>query len=370
MAQGKKLAVLAGVTLGTLAVAGTFVFYLICWKGKPGENKEVLIPRGTSMTGIVNLLHDNGVVGNKMLFKYLLKFTGGQSRLRAGEYRFQTDMRLIDALFVLYNGEPILHPVTIPEGYNARQIAGLVAKAGIGSEAKFNKIVFDPASPKKYKLNSPSLEGFLFPDTYSFSKIDGEEKIVDRMVQEFFKRIDATLREEIARSGMTLEQFVTLASIVEKETGNTEERNLVASVFHNRLKKKQRLESDPTIIYGIENFDGDIKFKDIRRNHPYNTYVIKGLPPGPIASPGYATMLATLRPATTNYYFFVGNNNGKHAFSETYEQHLKLVKQYQRRGLVNNNVPNQPVKTPPQSNNAREPKSAKQRALAGKKGKK
>ncbi len=365
-AQGKKLAVFAGLSLGVIAVVGSFVFYLVCWKGKPGEPKDILIPRGTSMTTITNALYDNKVIGSKTVFKYLLKFSGGQTRVRAGEYRFQTDMRLLDALFVLYNGDPITHPVTIPEGYNAQQIAGLVTKAGLGSEAKFLKIVMSPETVKKYKLNSPSLEGYLFPDTYHFSKIDGEDKIVDRMVQEFFKRIDPTLREEIARTGFSLEQFVTLASIVEKETGNIDERNLVASVFHNRLRKKMRLESDPTIIYGIENYDGDIRTKDIRRNHPYNTYVIKGLPPGPIASPGFATLMATLRPATSNYLFFVGNNQGKHAFSETYDQHLKYVKTYQRRGLVNRNVPNQP---PP----GRDPKSQAKngvRALAGKKGKK
>jgi len=359
---GKRFLMMAGVFVTVVAILGSAAFYFVFWRGSPGETKDILIPRGASAGNVITLLHDNGVIENKMAFKYLLRFTGVQKKLRAGEFRFQAHMRLIDAMFTLYHGEPILHPVTIPEGYNARQIAGLIAKAGLGTEQKFLAYVMNPETPKKYKLTSPTLEGFLYPDTYSFSRIDGEERIADRMVNEFFKRFDSGMRAEAEKQGFTLERLVTLASIIEKETGHPDERTMVASVFHNRLKKHMRLESDPTIIYGIENYDGDIKFKDIKKAHPYNTYTIKGLPPGPISSPGFATLHATLHPADTKYLFFVGNNAGRHMFSETYEQHLKYVDQYQRK---RNPLP----KAAPATQSKREPKSV-QRKLAGKKGKK
>ncbi len=359
---GKRFLVTAGISLAVVALLGSAAFYFFFWRGSPGETKDILIPRGASAGNVITTLFDNGVIENKTAFKYLLRFTGGAKKLRAGEFRFQTKMRLIDAMFTLYHGDPVLHPVTIPEGYSAKQIAGLVAKAGLGSEQKFLAYVLDPETPKKYKLNTPTLEGFLFPETYAFSRIDGEERMADRMVNEFFKRFDAPMRAEAERIGFTVERLVTLASIVEKETGNADERALVSSVFHNRLKKKMRLESDPTIIYGIENFDGDIRYKDIKRAHPYNTYTIKALPPGPIASPGFATLQATLHPAETKFLFFVGNNTGRHLFSETYEQHLKYVDQYQRK---RNPLP----KTPATTQSKRDPKSV-QRVLAGKKGKK
>ncbi len=366
LSKGKRLLAVTGIALGLIGLMGSLVFYFTFWRGSPGADKDILIPRGSSITLVINTLHDAHVVENKTAFKYLLKFTGGQKKIRAGEFRFKTNMRLLDALFVLYHGDPILHAVTVPEGYNARQIAQLLGKAGVGNEEKFIRYVLNHETPKKYHLTSPTLEGFLFPDTYWFSKIDNEEVIAGRMVQEFFKRIDSNFREEAKKKGFTLEELVTLASIVEKETGNPEERAVVASVFHNRLKKKMRLQSDPTIIYGIENFDGDIKFKDIRKEHPYNTYTIKALPPGPIASPGYAVLMATLRPAETKYLFFVGNNSGKHLFSETYAQHNKYVDQYQRK----RNPIVAPAKdgTGTAKNAARDPKS--KRKLAGKKGQK
>jgi UPF0755 protein len=151
------------------------------------------------------------------------------------------------------------------------------------------------------------------------------------MVQRFLTKLDNDLRNQIRTSGMTMEQVVTFASIVEKETGNAHERPLVASVFHNRLKKGMRLQSDPTIIYGITDYDGNIKKKHLSEKTAYNTYVIKGLPPGPIASPGLDAIRATLAPASSNYLYFVGNNRGEHLFSETYEKHSRFVDEYQKR---------------------------------------
>lgn len=322
--------------LVVIVMAGTFSLVYLLYRGDGGpEVKDVLIPRGSTLHQVADRLEKEHVIRNAGLFKLFLRFTDGSHKLRAGEFRFKRDMRMIDALFVLYHDEPIVHQVTVPEGWTARQIAGILAQAGLGSEQRFVELTLSKEAAEKYHLNAPSLEGFLFPETYAFSKVDGEERIVDRMVQEFFKRFDKPLQEEAKKKGFTLEQLVTLASIVEKETGAGTERQLVASVFHNRLRKRMKLQSDPTIIYGLgQAYDGNIHKADILRPTPYNTYTIPALPPGPIASPGIAALMATLRPAQTNYLYFVSNNQGSHIFSETYDMHSRHVTTYQKGGAT------------------------------------
>jgi UPF0755 protein len=238
-------------------------------------------------------------------------------------------MGLLDALFVVYNSEPIVHPVTVPEGWTVRQIASLLAKAGLADEQKFLSVTLTPQAAAKYHINGPSLEGFLFPDTYTFSKIDGEDKIVDRMVQRFFSKFDKSMQAEAAAQHFTTEQLVTLASIIEKETGAPEERNLISSVYRNRLDKHMRLQADPTTIYGIANFNGNLTRRDLETPTPYNTYTFIGLPPGPIASPGYASLVAALHPAKTRFLYFVSNNHGSSIFSETYAEHSRNVNTWQ-----------------------------------------
>ena len=194
----------------------------------------------------------------------------------------------------------------------------------------------DPKTAERFNLSTPSLEGFLYPDTYSFSRIDAEEKIVERMVGRFFEKFTNEYREELKANGWTLEKLVTLASIVEKETGVGDERGLVSSVFHNRLKKRMRLQSDPTTIYGIRDFNGNITKADLQRYTPYNTYVIPGLPPGPIANPGLASLMAALRPTQSDFLYFVSNNQGSHFFSKTYGQHAGHVNKFQKRSISKN----------------------------------
>lgn len=309
-----------------------FLFFASLMKGTSTEGSvELVIPRGSTLRSVSQLLADQEIVSSPGMFRRVLAITGGAKRVRAGEFRFQKGGWWLDAITALYFQEPIVHPVTIPEGYNVKQIALLLQQSGLAVADRFAALALAPEAAKKYNIKSPTLEGYLFPDTYNISKVDGEERILDRMVQRFLTKLDNDLRNQIRASGMTLEEVVTFASIVEKETGNANERPLVSSVFHNRLKKGMRLQSDPTIIYGITNYDGNIKKKHLSEKTAYNTYVIKGLPPGPIASPGLDAIRATLAPASSNYLYFVGNNRGEHLFSETYEKHSRFVDEYQKR---------------------------------------
>lgn len=314
-------------TLAGFAFMGLAATVYLLYQGAPdGEQKELIIQRGSSIAQVTRTLQDNNIITKPFLFKALLRLTKGEKRVRAGEFRFHSKMSAMDALKVLYYNEPIVHQITIPEGFSARQIAELLASANLIDTDTFIDKVLSLPYAQKYHFQSPNLEGFLFPDTYTFSRVDREDKIIDQMVQNFIKKTGGpNLREAAQKIGMTLENVVTLASIIEKETANAEERPLVASVFHNRLKKGMRLQSDPTTIYAIPNFKGNITKADLLRYHPYNTYTIPALPPGPIASPGLAAINAALAPAQTDYLFFVAGTGGNHIFSQTYGQHSRQV---------------------------------------------
>jgi UPF0755 protein len=320
LATGLVLVLLV-ITVGVLGVL---------YQGTPdGEIRDLIIPRKATLAQVSELLSQEGVIHQPRLFKILLRLSRGSTKVRAGEFRFREGMRAIDALMVLYHGEPIVHQVTVPEGWTVRQIAQILSGEKLVDEKRFLDLTLTPQGPTKYHIDSPTLEGFLFPETYAFSKVDGEERIIDRMVQTFLQRYDHEFRAEVEKTGMSMNSFVTLASIVEKETGADGERELVSSVFHNRLKKNMKLQSDPTTIYGIPDFNGNLTRADLHRYSPYNTYVIPSLPPGPIANPGLAALRATLHPADTKYLYFVSNNHGHHLFSETYEQHARRVNTFQ-----------------------------------------
>jgi UPF0755 protein len=311
--------------LGIGFMAAAFVVYFLYQGAPEGEFKEILIQKGSSIAQVTQTLNENNIITHPVLFKALLRITKGERRVRAGEFRFHSGMSAMDALKVLYFYEPIVHQITIPEGYSVKQIAEVLAAANLVKADNFVSKALSSDYAKKYHLESPNLEGYLFPDTYTLSRVDSEDKIIDQMVQNFLKKTGPQLREEAKKIGMTLESVVTLASIVEKETGNSQERPLVASVFHNRLKKGMRLQSDPTTIYSIPDYKGNITKADLLRYHPYNTYTIPALPPGPIASPGLAAISAVLKPAQTDYLFFVASPQGNHVFSKTYEQHSRQV---------------------------------------------
>lgn len=312
--------------------------YLLFERSGSGGAKDLMVARGASVTSVASLLFKERIIGRERFFKVLLKITNGEYRVRAGEFRFREGMSPVEALYVLYYSEPIVHQVTIAEGFNIRQIAATLEKAGLIDSKIFLKHCFSREVAAQHKVDSPTLEGFLFPDTYTFSKVDGESKIIETMIKRFFARFTPEQRKIAEGSGFSMLQVVTLASIIEKETGDAKERPLIASVFLNRLRKNMRLQSDPTVIYGIENFNGNLTKADLQKKTPFNTYQNRGLPPTPIASPGWASIQSVIAPAETDYLYFVSNNEGSHVFSSTYSEHQKNVNRYQKRSHPRQNA--------------------------------
>jgi UPF0755 protein len=240
-------------------------------------------------------------------------------------------MRPLDILERFRSGTIVLHPVTIPEGYTIRQIAQVVGAAGLADPGEFVRLANDARFVESLGLGQPSLEGYLFPDTYAFPRRVSTEHVIRQMVDRFQEVYSPQWDVQAARIGLTRHQVVTLASIIEKETGDEAERPFISAVFHNRLRLRIPLQSDPTVIYPIKGFDGNLRKVDLVRDSPYNTYRRRGLPPGPIANPGRAALEAALYPASVEYLFFVSRNDGTHQFSRSLREHNKAVNQFQRR---------------------------------------
>ena len=221
-------------------------------------------------------------------------------------------------------------PATIPEGYTLAQITEVMGQQNVTDTAEFARLVRDRAFIASLGIEADSLEGYLFPETYYFARGTKAKDVIRMMVDGLQHVWTAELQEQAARLRLSLHQVLTLASVIEKETGAKEERELIAAVFHNRLKKKIPLQSDPTVIYGLPAFDGNIHKRDLSSHSPYNTYRVQGLPPGPIASPGAHAIRATLFPAQAPYLYFVSRNDGTHHFSSTLEEHNRAVEKYQK----------------------------------------
>ena len=321
--------------IGLVFLIGVFLFvgfgYYLSHPAEEGGNEQVFFVRdGSTLNEVAAELESNKIITGKRLFLIWARLMGYSRSIKAGEYRLSPAMPPLQILETLSKGIVITHPVTIPEGYTIKQIAALLDEKGLVSKDVFLSITGDPDVIKRYGMPGHSLEGYLYPDTYQFDRGLSPALIVDVMVKHFLG-VTGPFREKIEQSGMTLKEVITLASIVEKETGRAEERPIIASVFLNRLKKRMRLESDPTVIYGIDNFSGNLKKKHLTQRTPYNTYVIRGLPLGPIANPGKEAIEAVLSPAKTNYLYFVSKNDGSHYFSKTLVEHNKAVQKYQKK---------------------------------------
>lgn len=314
------------------AGAGGYAFW---WSNSAASSspEEVIveIPRGAGLSKIAALLEKNGVVSGSREFRYFVRLKQKQNKLRAGEFRLRKNLTPVQLLDALLYGEVVLHRVTVPEGLRAKEIAALVQAAGLATEAEFMAIVSDAAFARGLGIPADSLEGYLFPDTYSFEKGAGANGVATAMVRRFQAVWTEDLKARAAGFGLTTHQAITLASIVEKETGDPSERAVIAGVFYNRLKKGMRLQTDPTVIYGIKDYDGNIRKRDLLdASNIYNTYVIKGLPPGPIASPGADALKSVAYPSTHGYYYFVakGEGSGSHHFAPTLEEHERNVQKY------------------------------------------
>lgn len=293
--------------------------------------KIVEIPDGASLRQVAALLEREQLIAHRWVFVLLDKLSHTRRAVRTGEYALHAGMRPSEILSDLHRGHVLLHSVTIPEGYSVAQIAQTFEVKGLGRAEDIKRLAQDREFIQTLGLTVPSLEGYLFPDTYHFARNVSSKEILSAMVEGLRRVFTADLQTRAAELRMSFHEVLTLASVIEKETGAGEERQYVSSVFHNRLKQRIPLQSDPTVIYGIKNFDGNLRKKDLSSSSPYNTYRIRGLPPGPIASPGTQAIRATLFPAPTRYLYFVSRNDGTHYFSSTLTEHERAVDRFQRR---------------------------------------
>ena len=297
---------------------------------RAGANPHVLIPAKTSLAGIEKILVENGVIPPGRGFYYLARVSRLSQRLQAGEYLFTPGQTPYQILCTLAAGSTVRWSVTIPEGANMYQLADILAKGGWGERELFLKLMRDPEMLARYGVPAASLEGYLFPDTYQLVRGQNPKEIIGLMVERGRK-----VRQELGGLrdnplDLSPHQVLTLASIVEKETAVPEERPRIAGVFLNRLRLGMRLQTDPTVIYGLADFDGNLTKKDLSTPTPYNTYLINGLPPGPIANPGRASIVAVLHPAAESYLYFVSKNDGTHYFSCDLPEHNRAVCKYQK----------------------------------------
>lgn len=290
-----------------------------------------VVAKGTTFPQLVRRLKEEERLRYPEILRLYARLHPEVTRLKAGEYAVAPGDSVAKLLARIARGEVVRHSFTVPEGWNVREIAAIVEKAGIATAADFMARVTDAALLAKLGIDAPSFEGYLFPDTYSFARDAGGAAVVQAMVQRFRSRLPADFAAKAARLGLTPHQAVILASVIEKETGAAHERPLISAVFHNRLKKRMRLQSDPTVIYGIANYDGNIRKIDLLTTTPYNTYRINGLPIGPIANPGYDALAAVIDPAPVAYLYFVSRNDGSHVFSATLKEHNRAVDEFQRR---------------------------------------
>lgn len=289
----------------------------------------ILVPRGASFSHIVTLLEQEGLMPHRRAFYLLARVKGAHDRMRAGEYGLAGQATPLDVIGRMTRGEVKVYPVSVPEGFSMYQVAKRFGAEGLAEVDVFLERLYDGDLLSSLGIEGLSAEGYLFPDTYHVTKAKNEEAIIRFMVRRFREEVSPTLVNEAERLGFTLHELVTLASIIEKEAGSEEEKPLVSAVFHNRLKRGMRLQSDPTVIYGVEGFEGRIRRADLERETPYNTYRIRGLPPGPICNPGRASILAALNPAPVDYLYFVSKNDGTHQFSSNLSDHNAAVIKYQ-----------------------------------------
>jgi len=299
----------------------------------PGQARIVFIEPGQSFDAVAAMLVTEGVLRDATGFRLLAKATDKGGKIKAGEFEVSTGWKTSRLLEYLSTAKGIQHKLAAPEGLTMRQIARLAEEAGLCSAGAFLQAARDPALLAKYNIPGPNAEGFLFPNTYLFTRKRGDDGtyVVETMLKEFWKQADAVW-PAAKPSGKDLLSAVTLASIVEKETGVDAERPRVAGVFVNRLAKGMLLQTDPTIIYGLgDKYNGNLIRAHLEDpTNPYNTYVHPGLPPGPICSPGLKSLLAVVTPEVHEYYYFVATGEGDHKFSKTLDEHINAVNKYQR----------------------------------------
>jgi len=294
--------------------------------------KIVDIPKGASFFQITEILNDAGLVENRPFFWVLAYGKGSTKSIRAGEYELAGSMSPSEIIEKLVRGEIKSYTVTLPEDITANEVLRKLAVYKLINEKEFATLVTDKPFLTSLGIESDSIEGYLFPETYQFNRSMTTKEVIRIIVRQFWKEITPEMRKQAEKMSLTINEWVTLASMIGKETGNRDEKKLISAVFHNRLARGMKLQSDPTAVYHLEQEGTPVKTilrKHLTADSPYNTYRITGLPPGPIANPGIDSLRAALYPDRVGYLYFVSTNDGSHHFSTNLDMHSQAVSKYQ-----------------------------------------
>ncbi len=324
---------LVGAPLFALLLVGIKVYYSAYMWRYQGPDVIFSIRPNENFASINSRLQKSQLISSARLFHRYSQFKGVMNKFRAGRYQIKTNSNLIDVYNTFINEKSLSALFTVPEGKNLYEIGKMLEEREITSYSEFVALAKDPVFVSSLGIKGDTVEGYLYPETYDFIPDLPAEQVIKAMVNQFKKKtagIDFN-NQKFGPHRLTKEEIITLASVVEKETGDKSERPIIAGVFHNRLRKKMRLQSDPTTIYGMyERYTGNIKRSDLLNPTPYNTYTIKALPVGPISNPGIESIKAVLTPAEHEFLYFVSQNDGTHIFSVDYENHQNAVNKWQK----------------------------------------
>ena len=298
------------------------------YRGAAAAETFVEIPAGTGPIGIGSRLVDAGIVQDAWTFRVAVLLSGRARELKAGEYRFDAPMTALEVVDKIARGDVDMRLLTFREGLTVAEMAVVFEARGFGVAAEFTTAAQNAQLIQDLDPTARDLEGYLFPETYALPRNTPASEVVAQMVAGFKKAFDEGLRSAATAEGLTVRQAVTLASLVEKETASGDERPLVAAVYRNRMKIRMGMQADPTVIYALQKagrYDGNLSKADLQFDSPYNTYRYAGLPPGPIASAGRASLAAAVTPAAVKYLYFVSRNDGTHVFATTLAEHNQNV---------------------------------------------
>lgn len=328
--RGTPFAIIAA----TAVLVGIVVLLVVLNLFEPpkntGEKIIVDIPRGAGLLQVASLLEQKKAIRSAKVFVSLAKFKGLGEQIKAGEYEIQIGLSPLEILDKLVRGEVLLRQLTIPEGYTLFQVAAVFQDHEFGQYDALLTQFENREFSKKMGIEAGRLEGYLFPETYAYVKGTSTERVVRRMIKQFFKVFNEERENKTLIRPFTTHEALTLASICEKEARHPEELPMIARVYLNRLALGMPLQADPTVVYGLKKFDSLLTRKDLQRPSPYNTYLHKGLPPGPICNPGRQAIRAVFNPAKSNALYFVARPDGYHQFSSNYDQHLAAKKKYRK----------------------------------------
>jgi UPF0755 protein len=289
---------------------------------------ELEIKEGMSFSGTLNILKQKGLIRDKNIILLLGIILGYDREIKRGVYLFHGSLSPYSVMLHIVKGHVVENTVTIPEGFDIWQIARRLEEAEIVKEDEFLSLARKGSFLDRLRVDAPSVEGYIFPDTYRFPKRMSPEAVLKKMVETMREHFTEDMVARRIKLGMSEKEVLTLASIIEKEARVDDERPLISAVFHNRLRRGMPLQADPTSVYGFKDISSGITSQDLQRETPYNTYQIRGLPIGPIASPGLKSIRASLYPADVQYLYFVSRNNGRHYFSSTEAEHRRAIKRF------------------------------------------